>query len=484
MRLEPKRTSQSTTPFKACQTFPAFRGTLSGMITLDERYTQAAHIADGGPAVPASGLPDELTKRLNVGLDRLLDQRSSGDAMLGWIDQPDRTLETLDRDRNTLTEAFTDVQDVVVLGIGGSALGMLAVHQAFAQHGDARPNLHVVDNVDPDVIQPLLERLNPRTTVVNVVSKSGTTAETMAAYMLFEAWLHRHLGAEAGDRQIIVTTDPEAGILRPMAQARGLTTFDIPPSVGGRYSVLSPVGVVPSLLLGYDVRGMAEGARSVNTHIREQRNESAPAQLAMTHELLRPQGISMVVLMPYSSRLRRLSDWFVQLWAESLGKRVNRSGDVVHSGTTPIPASGTTDQHAQVQLFNEGPNDKWTMFIKLEEAAHDLVLPEPNASLQALSYLAGHRLQGLMNAEQQATAAALAANGRPSTTLNIDRLTPKTLGALMQTFMWQTALVGELMDIDAFNQPGVEMGKRYTYALMGRPGFESVREELGLDEGA
>lgn len=484
MRLEPRQTNQSTTPFKAGQTFVAFGGTLSGMMTLDERYTQAAHVAEGGPALPASGWPDELTQRLQLGLDRLLHQQGRDDAMLGWIDQPDRTLATLDRDHATLADAVTDVTDVVVLGIGGSALGMLAVHEAFAQAGDSRPSLHVVDNVDPDVIQPLLERLNPRSTVVNVVSKSGTTAETMAAYMLFEAWLHRHLGAEAGDRQIVVTTDPEAGILRPMAQSRGLTTFDIPPSVGGRYSVLTPVGVVPSMLLGYDVRGMAEGARWVNAHVLEQREASAPARLAMTHELLRPQGIRMVVLMPYSSRLRRLSDWFVQLWAESLGKRVNRRGDVVHAGTTPIPASGTTDQHAQVQLFNEGPNDKWTMFIKLKEAAHDLVLPQPNASLQELSYLAGHRLQALMNAEQQATAAALAANGRPSTTLNIERLTPKTFGALMQTFMWQTALVGELMAIDAFNQPGVEMGKRYTYALMGRPGFESVREELALDEGA
>lgn len=451
------------------------------MINLDERYSLEAHVADGGLAVPSSGASADLRQRLAAGLQRLQGDRQQPDSMLGWIDQPTRTLDALADHQAVLRQAFPDVTDVVVLGIGGSALGMLAVHDAFKQHHAAKPQLHVVDNVDPDVIQPLVDGLDPRHTVVNVVSKSGTTAETMAAYMLFEAWLHRHLGAEEGDRHIVVTTDPEAGILRPMAQSRGLITFDIPPSVGGRYSVLTPVGVVPSILMGYDVQGMAEGAASVNDDVATLGVDSLPARLALTHEMLRPLGLNMVVMMPYSSRLRRLSDWFVQLWAESLGKRLDRNGDIVHAGTTPIPASGTTDQHAQVQLFNEGPNDKWTVFIKLAEAAHHVVLPEPNDSLQDLAYLGGHRLQDLMNAEQLATAAALANNGRPSVTLTIERLTPATFGALLQTFMWQTALVGELMGIDAFDQPGVEMGKRYTYALMGRPGFESVRDELGLD---
>lgn len=451
------------------------------MINLDARHSLKDHVASGGLSVSSSEPATDLIERLQDGLSRLQSERASPGGMLGWIDQPAHTLATLHEHKAVLDQAFTDVSDVVVLGIGGSALGMLAVHEAFATRDASEPNLHVVDNVDPDVIQPLLDTLDPLRTVVNVVSKSGTTAETMAAYMLFEAWLHRHLGAEEGDRHIVVITDPESGILRPMAQRRGLMTFDIPPSVGGRYSVLSPVGVIPSLLMGYDVQGMAEGAVTVNEQVAALGEGSVPARLAAMHEGLRPKGLNMVVMMPYSSRLRRLSDWFVQLWAESLGKRVDRDGRVVHAGTTPIPASGTTDQHAQVQLFNEGPNDKWTVFIKVAEASHDVVLPAPNESLQDLAYLGGHRLQDLMNAEQRATAAALAKNGRPSVTLTVERLTPATFGALLQTFMWQTALVGELMHIDAFDQPGVEMGKRYTYALMGRPGFESVREELGLD---
>lgn len=413
----------------------------------------------------------------------ILGRRDDPAAMLGWIDLPQNE-ETVSEIEAYVREARGQgLTDLVVLGIGGSSLGALTVasalqhpYRSLQEQGEGL-RLHFVDNVDPDAIRGLFEVLDPRTTLVNVISKSGTTAETMAAYLAFRGWLEEALGEEFSSR-IVATTDPQSGILRPLAQRRGYRTFTVPPSVGGRFSVLSAVGLLPIALAGIDIRALLAGAARANETVREPIETSPIRQAALVQYLSYRRGKPISVLMPYSSRLRSLGGWFVQLWAESLGKAENLLGSRVHEGSTPLAAVGATDQHSQVQLFNEGPNNKLVAFIRLNEFDGLTKIPDSEPELEELGYLAGESFNRLINAEQAATAHALARHERPNYTLILEKLEAAALGELLQFLMWQTALMGELTGIDTYDQPGVELGKVYTYALMGRDGFDDVREEL------
>jgi glucose-6-phosphate isomerase len=421
--------------------------------------------------------------RLEQAVSELWERRPDPSAMLGWIDLPDAKPAAQDIASFASEVSGQELSDLVVLGIGGSSLGALTVisalqhpYRAIQQQGEGL-RVHFVDNVDPDAIKGLMEVLDPRRTLVNVISKSGTTAETMAAYLAFREWLERALGPGFAGR-IVATTDPESGILRPLAERRGYRTFTVPPSVGGRFSVLSAVGLLPIALAGLDLDKLLEGAGRANDTVRRPLAENPILQAALVQYLQYRRGKSISVLMPYSSRLRNLGDWFVQLWAESLGKEESRSGSRVHEGSTPLAALGATDQHSQVQLFNEGPNDKLIAFVRVEAFASRTEIPDSEPELSELAYLAGKSFNRLINVEQVATAHALAEHARPNYTLLLDELNEARLGELLQFLMWQTAMMGELTDIDTYDQPGVELGKVYTHALMGRDGFDEVREEL------
>ncbi|WP_457637056.1 glucose-6-phosphate isomerase [Oceanithermus sp.] len=399
----------------------------------------------------------------------LLARQDDPEAMLGWVRLPEADPEKI----NAYVRANSWVSDLLVLGIGGSALGAKALAPALAGSG---ARLHFADNVEPEPVAALLDLLNPETTLVNVISKSGTTAETMAVFLLALEWLRRNLGDEWRSH-VVVTTDPKKGILRPFAEKHGLATFAVPPDVGGRFSVFSPVGLLPLAFAGVDLDGLLAGAGEANASARAEISENLPAQTALAQHLAWRKGQRISVLMPYSSRLSLLPAWFVQLHAESLGKAYDRHGSRVHVGPTPLAAVGATDQHSQVQLFREGPFDKLVVFVRHRAADRDLVLPAEEG-LEDLAYLFGKSLFQLLSAEAAATAHALAAARRPSYTIYLDRIDAFHLGWLLQHLMWQTAYLGELFDINAFDQPGVELGKRYTYALMGRPGYEKLAAEL------
>ena len=395
-------------------------------------------------------------------------------AMLGWVGLPDDSEAV--RQVLRYREDHAWVTDLVVLGIGGSALGTQAVAAAL---GKGPVRLHIVDNVEPEPVLDLLQTLDPGTTLVNVISKSGSTAETMAAFLVFRQWLEQHL-ANGWKRHVVVTTDPEKGILRPYAQAEQLTTFTVPPSVGGRFSVLSAVGTVPLAFVGVDLQGLLAGARKANQLAAQPTSHNLASQTALIQHLYAQRGFNLWVLMPYSTRLRYLPDWFVQLHAESLGKK---RADGTAVGTTPLRAVGATDQHAQVQLFREGPTDKLITFVRLGQPSADLTIPAVQG-LEGLDYLFGRSFFELLDAEARATAHALAKAQQPNFTLVIEQLDAHHLGWLLQHLMWQTAILGELWQIDAFDQPGVELGKEYTYALMGRKGYQNLAQTLrqeGLD---
>jgi glucose-6-phosphate isomerase len=374
-------------------------------------------------------------------------------------------------------------EDVVVLGIGGSALGPIALRTALRdpnwnaldssrRHG--WPRLHVLDNVDPTSISALLDRIDLRATLFIVTSKSGGTAETMAQYLVVRERLARR--SLAPRDHIVFITDPQKGALRPIANAEQIPALDIPANVGGRFSVLTPVGVLPAALIGIDVAALMAGAgdaaaRCTGTELRK----NAAGLFAVLQWLADTRhGKHIDVLMPYADPLRELSAWFVQLWAESLGKA---RPDGTHVGPTPIASLGATDQHSQVQLFMEGPADKTVTFIAVADRGGDVAIPPLHADVPDLAYLGGHSLGELLAIEQQATAGALARRGRPSMTLRIDRIDAWHVGALMMYFEVATAFAGELYGINAFDQPGVELGKQFAYAMLGRPGADAARRE-------
>jgi glucose-6-phosphate isomerase len=433
------------------------------------------------------GLPREqlagLAERFSAIRNEVSKRRKAGEyGFYGLIDQGP-TVKSI----KAFAEGLGQAHDhVLVLGIGGSALGAKALLNALRRPGwnewddegrEFFPRLTVLENVDPTSVSAALERIDPRRVLVNVISKSGGTAETMAQYLVVRAWLEKALG-EAAHRHLVFTTDPSRGALRELAQRDGVPTLDVPTDVGGRFSVLSPVGLLPAALVGIDVDGLLSGARrAIERSEADNLLQNPSALYAALHWAADTQlGARIHVLMPYTDRLREFAEWYRQLWAESLGKRVDRNGKVVHVGPTPVAAVGATDQHSQVQLFMEGPFDKVITFITVEDFGMDVAIPNQPGIQESLppdlAYLPGHTLGELLRAEYQATSAALTQMGRMNCTLRFPDLSAETLGEAIMFFQLATGYAGAWYGIDPFDQPGVELGKRLTYAAMGRPGYE------------
>jgi glucose-6-phosphate isomerase len=297
----------------------------------------------------------------------------------------------------------------------------------------------------------------------------------MAQYLIVRGVLNDRFGDRAAEHLVFVT-DPAKGSLRPIATKEGIAALDIPPNVGGRFSVLTPVGVLPAALIGIDVAQLMAGAADMRGRCQGDDLATNPAGTFALLQWLADDrhGKKMNVLMPYADPLRDFAAWFVQLWAESLGK-VRKDGS--HVGPTPIAALGTTDQHAQVQLFMEGPADKTITFVEVAGRTKLGPIPRLYADVPDLAYLGGHSLGELLDAERRATAGALARRGRPNMTITLDAVDAWHVGALIFLLELATAYAGALYDIDAFNQPGVELGKQFTYAILGRPGSDAARAE-------
>jgi glucose-6-phosphate isomerase len=379
--------------------------------------------------------------------------------------------------------------DVVVLGIGGSALGPIALRAALRPSGwnslpaDQRggfPRLHVLDNVDPGTIAALLDRLDLARALFIVTSKSGGTAETMAQYLVVRERLERTFGRNARDHLVFVT-DPEKGALRAIARTDGIAALDIPPAVGGRFSVLTPVGLLPAALIGIDTARLLAGAAEMARRCETDELRGNPAGVFATLQWMADQqlGRRIHVLMPYSDPLRDLAGWFVQLWAESLGKE-RAAAPGVGVGPTPLAALGATDQHSQVQLFMEGPHDKTVAFVAVREPLADIAIPSLHADIPELGYLGGHRLAELLDIERRATAGALARRGRPNLTIEVDRVDAWHFGGLLMLFEIATIYAGTLYGVNPLDQPGVELGKQFTYAMLGRADAEAARREWNL----
>jgi len=382
--------------------------------------------------------------------------------------------------------------NLLVLGIGGSALGNLALQSALNPPtynllpDDARPGprVFILDNVDPLLVGATLDYLEQHAgglerTLVNVISKSGETAETAAQFLILRDRLIRALGKDRHAENVVAITDPEKGTMRSICDDAGYAALPVPDGVGGRFSVLSPVGLFSAAMCGIDIDALLDGAAEMDERCAQPELTSNPAATLATMlvRLGRDKGKPNHILMPYSNAMDLFADWYRQLWAESLGKRETTSGREVHAGYTPIKALGATDQHSQIQLYREGPNDKVIGFIEIERDARDVEIPT-GAGVENLRYLEGASLGALLRAEKRATEYALVESGRPNFTIRMPTLDARRVGQFIQLWMVATAYAGRLLDVDAYDQPAVETGKKATFGLMGRAGFESFRRQV------
>ena len=420
----------------------------------------------------------DLTKQFN-------DERKAGKKKYRDLPYDEEMIDAVHRE----VEHFRDRCEVlIVLGIGGSALGNIALQAALnpftynLQSDRTRngPQVFVLDNVDPDTIKSIVDIVTPKIkkTIVNVITKSGETAETASQFILFRDLLMSKLGKKYKDN-ILATTDASGGTLRQIATDEGYRTLEVPDGVGGRFSVLSAVGLFSAAMCGIDIDALMEGARAMDKRLKSgELMENPAAIIAAISYILNEKGKVMSVMMPYSTSLYYLGDWYRQLWAESLGKADGLKKKGVYAGQTPIKALGATDQHSQVQLYREGPNDKLFTFLEVERFNNKLAIPGTMKGVETLDYLAGSNFQTLINSEKLGTEYALLESQRPTMTVLFPLITPQTVGQFIYLYETAVSYVGGLMEINTYDQPAVQLGKDATYALMGKKGYDELAKKI------
>lgn len=416
-------------------------------------------------------------------------EANRGTGWLGWMNLPYNQEETVAQIEKVAEHVRKTFKYFVVLGIGGSALGPIAVHQAlnhlhYNELPDSKrpgPKFYVEDNIDPERMAALLDVIELDKACFCIISKSGGTAETMSQYLIVTEALKAQVGDEWA-KHVIAVTDHEKGNLIKLAKENGFETFYIPDGVGGRFSEMCPVGLVPAACCGIDIRAMLAGAAAMDERCKTDDMMKNPALLEAVLQYIacEQMGRNVQVMMPYADSLKYMADWFCQLWAESLGKNKHRDGSDCHAGQTPAKALGVTDQHSQLQLYNEGPFDKVITFIKVENFRCETKIPKGCEEFKDVAFLGGMTHNTLIEAERQGTEYALYVNRRMNQTIIMPEVNAYTLGQLMFLLEMTTAYEGELLNIDAFNQPGVETSKRATYAILGNTDakYDAARQEM------
>lgn len=413
--------------------------------------------------------------------------RGKDELFMGWTELPYNQDEIVEDILITAAEIRSKFKYFVVLGIGGSALGPSMVFNALKHlhynelPDDKRggPKFYVEDNVDPVRMRDLLDIIEPEKTCFNVISKSGATSETMTQYLIIADILQKR-GVNLPDNMIF-TTDASRGNLIKIDKSFGgkIKKYVLPDGVGGRFSEMCPVGLLPAAVLGIDIKDILRGAAYMDEICSKPDIGSNPAlACAVLLYIAMQQGKNIQVMMPYSDNLKLMADWYCQLWAESLGKAVDYDGNRVNAGSTPVKSLGVTDQHSQVQLYIEGPYDKVITFISVENYACEMPIAHGCEDIPDVGFLGGHTMQELIQAENKATAYALMRAGRMNYTINMPEVSAFTIGQLMFLLELQTAYAGALLNINTFNQPGVENGKIATFALLGKKGYEEHKKEM------
>jgi len=421
---------------------------------------------------------DMIREKILNAHERLINDRKRN--KLGFYQLPYQKKE--------ISEIFDIVENIknkfdnfIVLGIGGSALGNIAIHNALNHKyynllpkNDRKgcPRIFILDNIDPKWIKDLIEIVDLKKTVFNVITKSGSTSETIANFVVFIDLLKSVVGND-WKKHIIITTDPEKGDLRKLAEEESIISLSVPPNVGGRYSVLSSVGLFSAIVSGIDVNQLLSGAAYMDELCSTSdisKNPAYKSAILLYLEYIKNKK-NITVFMPYSNRLIGIADWFRQIWAESLGKKYSLNGNIVNVGFTPISALGATDQHSQLQLYIEGPYDKVVVFIEVENYKSRIDIPELYTDFDNIKYLGGQSINQLIKLEKQGTEHALVKSNRPNYTIKLPEINPFTIGQLIFMIEVQTVFAGALLNINPIDQPGVEEGKIYVYKNLGKKDY-------------
>lgn len=453
-------------------------------VTVDYNNMMAKFLGEKG--IKDSQLKD-IKGKAEEAFKYVAENRGRDDLYMGWTELPYNQDEIVADILATAKEVRKKFKYFVVLGIGGSALGPIMVYNALCHlHYNELPaskrkgpKFYVEDNVDPVRMAALLDIIEPEKTCFNVISKSGATSETMTQYLII-ADILKNAGVNIADN-VIFTTDAARGNLIKIDNALGgnVKKYVLPDGVGGRFSELCPVGLLPAAVLGIDIKGLLAGAAYMDSLCSKPSITKNPAlATAALQYITMNEGKNIHVLMPYSDNLKLMADWYCQLWAESLGKAKDYDGNLVNVGSTPVKSLGVTDQHSQVQLYIEGPYDKVITFISVGKYGCEMPIPHGCEDIPDVGFLGGHTMQELIQAENKATAYALMKAGRMNYTITLPEVNAFTLGQLMFLFEMQTAYAGAMLNINTFNQPGVENGKIATFALLGKKGYEGPKAEM------
>lgn len=435
--------------------------------SLDWTYAFTCRLQGSSPETSS------FAARLDDCAKRLAKELEAG--TLPYLNMPFRP--SLEAELPPVLERIRPYKHMMLLGIGGSALGARALQKAFYPAQD-RPNhngpcLWIADNIDADTLGAWMDSLDPKDTVVVVISKSGGTIETMGQYFLIRRWLQKALGS-AWKNHVVLITDEKSGELRAEAKAENLASLPVPDHLGGRYSVLSAVGLLPAAFLGMDWKALLRGAAAQAAPLLEDSGPRAalaahPAwKLAVWNRELMERGYDELIFFSYIPLWNYFGAWFSQLWAESLGKE--------GKGSMPVPAVGVTDQHSVNQMFLDGPRNKACLFLTCGGLDKGPAFGPDVPS--KWSWLADKRFGDLLQAEGLGTRMALTANHVPLVNISMGSATEEAAGRLMGLCMTATILTGWLLDINPIDQPAVELGKRLANARLGAPGLQEEHAAL------
>ena len=426
-------------------------------------------------AVGAEGLDRSDIEALAPQLRRVhqvLTEKSAGGleaefACLALHDSMPESLPSIE----AAAEQIRRFEDVAVIGIGGSSLGAKAVYQALngARSHSQYPRLHFLENINPNNLDALTRHRPAEKVAVICISKSGGTIETIIQYLIVREWLEEKLGKHQARQQQWLITDPAQGWLRELAKREGIASLPVPPRVGGRYSVLTAVGLLPLAVAGVDIRGLLAGAAANAARCASDDPRTNPAleMAALLYLLDTRKNKRVSIMMPYADPLQLFGDWYRQLWAESLGKRRGGRADTLPAGTLPVTALGTVDQHSQLQMYLESRCDKIFTFMAIDNWDPNPPIPLAADDRKNFPYLEGKRLQHVLEAEFQATAQVIAEAGHPNMTLRLPALDAHALGQLIDLYQRVTVYCGLLYGINPLDQPAVEKGKKLAIQILG-----------------
>jgi glucose-6-phosphate isomerase len=428
---------------------------------------------------------DGISGQLEKAHDSIVSMREEGE--LVFLDIPFRK-EVITQINEAVEQRKNKFENFLTIAIGGSALGSIAVFNALSHpyynlldsnRRKQKPRMFFMDNVDPDRLNPLLDFLDLKSTLINIISKSGSTVETLANYLIIRDRLIKDIGNQSYKDNIIITTSETKGDLRDIARDEGISSLSIPDNLGGRFSVLSPAGLLSASIMGFDIEQFMAGARSMAKRTNGEDVWSNPAYLYSSAHYLADvdKKLDTFVIMPYSHSLRTIADWYAQLIAESLGKESDSGKQV---GPTPVKTLGVTDQHSQLQLYVQGIRNKVITFIAVQNFKAKCKIPKAYEKYPSMNYLGGSSLANLFEAERKATEMSLTKNDRLNCTIYLPEINEYALGQLFYLFEVAVIHMGQLYGVNPLDQPGVEESKEYARGLMGREGYEDKKKEVEL----